>query len=89
MTDFVKYTNFEKLLPILIKYSLVNHAEANRISSMRVLDEQANFFFYTVLPSKGDTAYSMLVRCISEEEEHLGHVSLLQLFHGMSLTEND
>ena len=87
MTDFTKFTNFEKLLPIMMKHSLVNESEADRISGLKVREERANFFFYQLLPSKGTMAYNTLARCISEEEEHLGHGSLLRLFQAVSVAE--
>lgn len=78
LANFIKFTNFARLLPILVKHSLVNETEAQEISYSGTLGRVPSFF-YTVLPSKGSNAYYIFARCLSEEGEHLGHKTLLQL----------
>ena len=42
--------------------------------------ERANALVYQILPSKGSGAFTLFVKCLQEEKEHMGHQTLAKLF---------
>ena len=51
--------------------------------------ERACELVYHILPSKGPRAFTLFVKCLQEEKQHLGHQSLVRLFTLPQQSEND
>lgn len=82
--DFLNYTNWKLLLPHLMANELLDRdiTEVLMNNYMTNLDKGLKFYL-SVLPSKGNTAYSRFYQCVSEEEEHSGHRTLLELMDNL------
>ena len=77
---FVLYTNFDNLGSILRREKLVNGEELERLTdSHKSAKERARLFYDQILPTKGSGAYSLLRKCLAEEDEHRGHQDLLRM----------
>lgn len=73
MTKVVELLNVKCLIPQLIAYRLITPDEATSLHN----DSKVNTLnFFTVLESKGPTAFNLLVKCIDEDNEHTGHWEL-------------
>ena len=73
--------DIDTLLPLLNKYQLLTQNNMydlkNRLVAPR---ERANLLVYHILPSKGPGGFTLFLKCLQEEKEHLGHLKLTQLF---------
>ena len=78
MTRVVELLNVKWLLPHLLEKGLVTTEEA---SSLRIDSKThtVTLTLFHILESKGPTAYSLLVKCIGDDKEHLGHKELYKL----------
>ncbi len=80
-SDFVKYTHWVSLIPLLESQRLLDPDSTHHLQNPHTSNqEKGNHFYLTVLLSKGHEAYRRLYRCLAEEQEHAGHQSLLKLF---------
>jgi len=69
--------NLATLVPVLNKYHLLTQDENNfLLNRMTIPTEKASTLVYIILPSKGPEAFSLFLRCLQEEKEHLGHQTL-------------
>ena len=77
---FLLYTNFDNLGSILRREKLVNAEELEKLTDPQTLPkDRASYFYDRVLRTKGSGAYSLLRKCLAEEEEHRGHKDLLRM----------
>ena len=74
--------NFPSLVPVLNKYQLLTQTDNyTLINPLIPPEEKANALLYIMLPSKGQRAYELFVKCLQEETEHLGHQELARKLH--------
>ena len=78
MTRVVELLDVKWLLPHLLEKSLVTTDEATSLLS-DCKTRSVTLTLFRVLDSKGPTAYSLLVKCISDDKEHMGHKELHKL----------
>ena len=79
--EFVKYINWQSLLPFLESRNLLDPDSTFHLSHAHKSDqEKGNYFLLQVLPTKGRDAYQRFYSCIAQEKEHSGHTSLLEFF---------
>ena len=73
--------DFDTLIPKLNKYQLLTQTNMYDLKNQLVPPiERAYALVYQILPSKGPRAYTLFVKCLQEEKEHMGHQTLSQLF---------
>ena len=73
--------DLDTLIPNLNKYHLLTKANMYDLKNRLVpLTERANALVYQILPSKGPGAFTLFVKCLQEEKEHMGHQTLAKLF---------
>ena len=81
--------DIDALLPLLNKYQLLTQANMYDLKNPLIAPtERANLLVYRILPSKGLGAFTLFVKCLQEEKEHLGHQTLTQLFSSPLHCEN-
>ena len=69
------------LIPLLNKYGLLTRENLYDLKNQNVPSmERANALVYHILPSKGPGAFTVFVKCLEEEKEHMGHQKLVRLF---------
>ena len=69
------------LIPLLNKYGLLTQENLYDLKNQKVPSmERANALVYHILPSKGPGAFTLFVKCLEEEKEHMGHRKLVRLF---------
>ena len=69
------------LIPMLNKYQLLTQNNMYDLKNPLVAPlERANALVYQILPSKGPGAFTLFVKCLQEEKEHMGHQTLARLF---------
>lgn len=68
------------LLPYLVSKKLLDPEISEILMSSNLTNYDKGLRFYvSVLPSKGNTAYSRFYHCIAHENQHIGHRTLLEL----------
>ena len=73
--------DIDTLIPLLNKYHLLTQANMYDLQNRMVPPtERASALVYHILPSKGPEAFTLFVKCLQEEREHLGHQTLVKLF---------
>ena len=84
--EFYKSSNFEVLEPHLITHDLLTEDESTKLVGMesRLIGKtnKGQYFYSTVLPSKGKFAYCTFVTCLCEalqKNPHPGHSDLFGL----------
>ena len=81
--------DFDTLIPLLNKYHLLTQANMYDLKNLLVAPtKRANELVYHILPSKGPRAFTLFVKCLQEEKEHLGHQTLARLFTMPTQHEN-
>ena len=81
--------DMDMLVPLLNKYQLLTQANMYDLKNPLVAPtERANLLVYHILPSKGPGTFTLFVKCLQEEKEHLGHQTLTQLFSSPLHCEN-
>jgi len=77
---FLQYTNWTCLFPYLMSNQLVDRCAVEVLNSDRITTfDKGIKFYYEVLPSKGNTAYSRYYNSVAQEHDHIGHQTLLEL----------
>ena len=75
MTKVVELLNVKCLIPQLIEKRLITSDESSSLhDESRVKFNTLRLF--TMMESKGPTAFYLLVKCIGDEKEHIGHSEL-------------
>ncbi len=78
--DFLQYTNWKCLFPYLVSNELLDRCAMEiLINDMITSTDKGIKFYYEVLPSKGKTAYSRYYRSVSQERDHIGHQTLIEI----------
>ena len=73
--------DLDTLIPKLNKYHLLTLNNKYDLENRLVPPTQrANALVYQILPSKGARAFTLFVKCLQEEKEHMGHQTLARLF---------
>ena len=73
--------NLDALIPKLNECDLLTQINMYDLRNRLVNPiERANNLVYHILPSKGPGAFTLFVKCLQEEEEHMGHQTLARLF---------
>ena len=73
--------DLDTLIPKLNKYHLLTQTNLYDLKNRQVSPEKrANALVYQILPSKGSGAFTLFVKCLQEEKEHMGHQTLARLF---------
>ena len=73
--------DLDALIPKLNECDLLTRVNMYDLSNRLVNPiERANALVYHILPSKGPRAFTLFVKCLQEEEEHMGHQTLVRLF---------
>ena len=79
----------DTLVPLLNKYQLLTQANMYDLKNRLINPtERANLLVYHILPSKGPRAFTLFVKCLQEEKDHMGHQTLARLFTMPSESEN-
>ena len=74
--------DIDTLIPLLNKYHLLTQNNMYDLQNRLVPPtERASALVHHILPSKGSEAFTLFVKCLQEEKEHLGHQELLKLFN--------
>ena len=69
------------LIPLLNKHGLLTRENLYVLKNQKIPSmERANALVYHILPSKGPGAFTLFVKCLEEEKEHMGHQKLVRLF---------
>ena len=85
LDDFLSYTNWKLLFSKLWSKKLLDREISEILrSDFRTNLDKGLEFYSSVFPSKGDTAYRRFYQCVLEEEEHIGHRTLLELMDNFS-----
>ena len=83
--DFVKYTNWQMLLPYLFSNELLDEHSSELLRNDLTTNHHKGLTFYLeILPSKGKTAYTRFYDCIAKEDQHSGHKTLLELMNKLA-----
>ena len=73
--------DFDTLIPVLNKYHLLTQDNMYDLKNPLVSPiKRANELVYCILPNKGPGAFTLFVKCLQEETQHLGHQTLVKLF---------
>ena len=73
--------DLDTLIPKLNKYHLLTQTNLYDLKNRLVPPtKRANALVYQILPSKGVGAFTLFVKCLQEEKEHMGHQTLARLF---------
>lgn len=79
------FLNFSTLIPVLNKYHLLTLADNYTLMNGLIPPgERAIALVYDMLPRKGPEPYTLFVRCLQEEKEHMGHQELAKLLQNVS-----
>lgn len=76
-STFTRQTDMSCISSLLIQKKLMSLEE---YASMDKRTDKSHYFYTSVLPGKGDGAYTLLRQCIKEETDHRGHMGLNELF---------
>ena len=73
--------DFPTLIPLLNKHHLLTRDDSYDLANQLLSPtRRANLLLYKILPSKGPGAYRLFLKCLQEEEQHMGHRNLVKLF---------
>ena len=73
--------DLDTLVPLLNRHHLLTQSNKYDLLNRQVAPmERANALVYQILPSKGPRAFTLFVKCLQEEKEHMGHQTLVRLF---------
>lgn len=82
---FIKHTNWNYLVPHLVAKGLLDGSNTEKLlSESRTEHEKGVLFYLRVLPYNGEDAYTTFYKCLQEETEHFGHLSLLKLLQNIN-----
>ncbi len=82
LPSFVRYTNWNCLVPYLMAAELVGFDKAEvLLSAHKDRTEKGNYFYIHTLPYAGWDAYRKLYKCLQSEKDHSGHSTLLRILH--------
>ena len=75
--QFVQYSNWATLLPLLEKFSLLDPVTKDKLMNPLITNHEKGLYFYLkALPSQGKLAYTTFYNCLMQEKEHSGHKTL-------------
>lgn len=80
MPTFVRLTNWNCLYSHLIAKRLLDPHMREFMIGGASFQEKGNKFYGEYLPSHGNHGYQRLFECFKEEDEHIGHETLVRLF---------
>ena len=73
--------DFPTLIPLLNKHHLLTQADSYDLANQLLPPtKRANLLLYRILPSKGPGAFRLFLKCLQEEQQHMGHRNLVKLF---------
>ena len=84
--DLMTTLNLPCLLPHLTKRgleqpcALLTDNDAESLTKSELTRQDAIKKFLSILKTKGETAFSLFITALSNEKEHMGHVSLYKKF---------
>ena len=74
--------NLKELCPLLLQKKLITFDEFTQLTDNTCLSEsERNLLLFHILETKGPTAHLLFVQCLGEEESHICHKDLYQLFY--------
>lgn len=76
MTRVVELLNVKCLIPQLVEKRLITHDEVTYFHNN---DKGETLKLFSIIESKGPTAFYLLVQCIGDDKEHIGHKELHSL----------
>ena len=68
-----------ELLPFLMQKGLVTTNESEVLTNPFITKTPKNLYLLSRLPSKGENAFELFLKCLEESNEHLGHAELVTL----------
>ena len=72
--------NLNALLPHLVQNHLLTQKECQEIDRDKDVPlRQNHYFLLYVLPQKGRDAFTVFMKCLKAEKEHLGHQDLVKI----------
>ena len=72
--------DLKTLVPILHNHSLLTSTDYYYLTNNLIPPlERANQLVHSILPSKGPGAFTLFVKCLQEEKEHMGHQELVKI----------
>ena len=85
----MEHINLKVLCPILAGKKLITHHELDNLTSTRQFSElEKNSLLFSILSTKGPTAYKRFVECLGEEDSHIYHKELFELLHSSGTDED-
>ena len=77
--QLIQYMDTNELLPFLIREQLVTTDESEVLTNPYKTRKEKNLYLLSKLPTKGENAFELFLKCLEESNEHSGHAKLVIL----------
>ena len=84
--QLIQYMDINELLPFLIREQLVTTHESEVLTNPYETRKEKNLYLLSKLPTKGENAFELFLKCLEESNEHLGHAELVVLLKQIAST---